>query len=59
MFIEAMRKMTLTAWRKEQERCLGKRSCGNSKLSKRAVVRVQAVIGRLIGLAGDTADGPW
>lgn len=59
MLIEAMRKMTLSTWRRAAKNVLIKKLWQLSKLSKRTVVRLQAVIGRLTGLARNTEDAPW
>lgn len=64
MLIRAVRKMTLRMQRKGskkiKKKCVDKEAEATlSTLSQRTVVRVRAVMGRLIGLAGDTEDVPW
>lgn len=64
MLIRAVRKMTLRMQRKgsnkKKKKCVDKEAEATlSTLSQRTVVRVRAVMGRLIGLAGDTEDVPW
>lgn len=65
MLIGTVRKMRPRMQRKgakekKKKKCVDKEAEATlSTLSQRTVVRVRAVMGRLIGLAGDTEDVPW